>query len=217
MDLWGVMLASCQQELNKLAGINLNGVNHEAVEANAAPPPLETPGMSKALAILQRAEAIRAEMEATKVAGATEEAEKTQDKYIRVVRPYARAGFTGMGTGTALASLLAFKQGKKIGLKASFGGKGSGRKIQATGAALGLSGGLADRHYTDKKLHQAAFAEKEKKSTITDPAAALKASQKIGRFGRVATTNTMGKPGPTIKQTVPLIGRKGTLPTIGGK
>lgn len=194
LHLWNAFFDECQ----KIAAIDTSNLNSEtSMSGMAGAPTFETAALKQARNVLSRADAV-------KTAGAVEEAKATRkkDKYVKKVRPYAKAGLTGMGVGTALTSLV----------------HPANRKLQLLGAAVGTAGGVADRMYTNKVVSPKKPATapqpaaKKKTATIMNPSAALKGAQKIGRFGRVATTNSMFKAGPSIKQQTPLVGRAGALP-----
>lgn len=187
---WRRIRDGFNSELGKIAAFHVGNLSPDTIMENSLPPgPMETSGLHKARQILARVDENIAQKTASK--------DPEKDPYVTKVRPWAKRALVGAGSGAMLSRLVA-----------------STPHATRVGAGVGAGVALADKAYTLKKYRNVSERKKEKTkiATLTDPLASLKASQKIGRFSRVATTNTIGKVGPGIKQQIPLLGRTGTLP-----
>lgn len=211
---WDKVHSSFKTELGKIAAFHVGNLSPETVMNNSMPPgPMETAGLQTARNVLSRMNQPQPQ-EQQKVAATSRH--KDDHAYVKT-RPWISRSIGGAGVGGMLASLT--DAGKKRSVMDKIRKKNlpaNMQKRRVVGAALGTSAALADKIYMEiyRKEDERRRKPKTKSATITDPIASLRSAQKIGRFSRVATTNTMGKAGPGIKQQVPLIGRKGILPGL---
>lgn len=186
-----------RDELSKIAEVSLHGLSPQTVLAQKPAPPMETPGMQKALAVIDR-------MQMNKTA-----ARKRQSAAPTLSNaPYLPQGQASEGSKLDRA--------KSLGAH-TLGGMGAGRLISdftphgapqsrkftamAIGGAVGVADYLHKRHQQKKQV--------AKTAAVASPGLHLMASQKVGKL-----TQTLKK-GPSLKSQVPLIGRKGSLPTPG--
>jgi hypothetical protein len=174
-------------ELEKISEINLSGLSPETILKNSQPPPpMETPGYSKARDILQRAEIIK-----------TSQAEDTVfDRAAKTIGPTLGGMALGKGVGE-LANV--FRPGT-LSDEAK-------RKLMAAGAVLGTANTAYKkvRDYRNRKqLEQPMQKTQEMVKLSSTPAHRLKASKQVGTVGTSVSTA-----GPSIKsQTSGLIGKK---------
>jgi hypothetical protein len=96
------MKSAMNDELRKIAGINLMGLSPGNVLGARMAQPLETPGTQKAMEAIQRA----AEIQPPQV--------KLANKAKSFNRKYLAPGLSGAATGTLLSSLLIPPRGKDL-------------------------------------------------------------------------------------------------------
>lgn len=197
---WKNIQAGLFDELGKIAEISLNGLSPQTImERSQPPPPMETPGLSKAQAILDRAQTIKT---AARVKGHT----------IGVPQ------YGVLGRAPEGPPPTAFDKAKKIGVNA-VGGMGVGKLLtdyathvknvkggiplkpspRASLAGMTAGGVLGLANYARNAHREKQFA---KTSSFTSPAEQLKASRQVG------TIKQDIHQGPSIKAQIPLIGRK---------
>lgn len=231
---WERVKAAFFDELGKMAQVDLSGVKAETSMAASAVQPMETSGLTQARRILSKVASDgrkRRRVSAPTLVPTPYIPPSTgTDKPTAWGKAKNLGAHTlgGMGAGRLISELTP---------------KGASPKRKFIGTAVGGVVGAADYAQKklkqirqdreqvktssfrtlglspeeSKKLRKhLEGVEKglKKTATLVDPMASLKASQKIGRFGRVATNGTMNKAGPGLKAQVPLIGRTGTLPGV---
>ena len=192
-------------ELSKIATIGLQGLSPETILEKGQPaPPMETPGLTKAQAILDRAQTVKT---AARLRGSA-----------LGLPQYQSMG--GAADGPAPAAL---DKAKRVGINA-VGGMGIGKLVTEAGnhvhnlatraptplkpssktslIGLGIGGGLGIANYA-RNVHRERQFEKAKMGAFESPAEQLKANRQVG------TIKNDIHAGPTIKAQIPLIGRKG--------
>ena len=190
---WDSVKSGLLDELEKIAGVDLSGLSPQTLLSQKTPPPMETDGYQKAVQILDRAAMLKS-------AGVHKPASQTDDPYVKHVRPAFKAALKGTGAAFTLGTLHSL---------AAHGTPSMSRNKNLVLAGVGALGGLADHSYTSHALKKNPKL-KEHTASITSPAFALRASQKVGKLGQ-----DLNK-GPGFKQQIrgTLVGRKGALPPV---
>lgn len=214
---WKTAKTALFDELEKISGMSLSGLSAETVLSQKAPEPMQTAGLQKAMAVLDR-------MEMNKTAAArrvkappqyymqnlhTLGTKEEEPKGVEKAKKIGVHGLAGAGAGKFIGEIAT-----KSPWAQSWAGKDPSKFIQRSNklnnmtwgsTVAGLAGGLANyAHKEHKKKQQAQQAVK----TASTPALQLKASQQVGKVDQKISA------GPGIKTQIrgSLIGRKGALP-----
>ncbi len=195
---WPTIHIGFFDELSKIAEINLSGLSPETIMEKGQPPaPMETPGLAKAQAILDRAQT-------TKVA-----AKKTRVQGSAIGAPH----YLALGKSPDGPEPTTLDKVKKVGINA-IGGMGVGKlltdyghslknakpspRVMAAGMTAGGLLGLANYARTSHREREF----KKSAGTFTSPAEQLKSTRQVG------TVKNGPHKGPGIKAQIPLMGRK---------
>ena len=171
-------------ELQKISEVSLAGISHENVQRMASPaPPMETPGLTKALAILDRAQGLPklaffdqvdnpSLPQMRRAAGVKKRKDKPTDGAVQQTGSAAAHTLGGMGAGRMVAD---FAHGP--GAVASH----SLRRGQWQGMALGSA--LGATTYLGKRLAKRKQEEKTAAlvPTVQSPAKQLHYGQQTGK------------------------------------
>ena len=212
---WDAARAGFEDELFKIADVNLRGLSAETVmKASQPPPAMETPGFQKARDILGRASMMKTSA-SRHVTGSGSALGLPQIQRMKDAdqkdpslagRATSLAGHTGAGAGV----------GRMVGFMAhgphlTEANKKSLHSKQWYGTAIGAGVGAAS--YLGRKAYQGHQAKKKAELTklSTSPAQSLKATQQVG--GMRTTTGSSG-PGPTSQIRGRLIGKKFVPPGV---
>lgn len=116
-------LTGLDDELSKIAEFNLSGLSTETILGQKEPEPLVTPGMGKAMKILERSQT---------ASTAGDNQSVLEGRGSRRIRQVGKAGLAGAGVGTLLSS-LSFRPNANISTRR-----------RTTGAIIGAGAGVMD-------------------------------------------------------------------------
>lgn len=200
---WARMQTGFFDELRKIAEISLHGLSPGTVlEKSQPPPPMETPGLSKAQAILDRAQS-------------TKTAARLRGSAIGVPE------YRNLGKAPAGPPPTVTDKAKKIGVNA-VGGMGIGKLMTEFGnhihnmatkapvplkpssktslIGMGVGGALGLANYARNAHREKKFSKVS--GAFLSPAEQLKSTRQVG------TQKQDIHSGPSIKAQIPLVGRK---------
>lgn len=170
---WDIVQAACVDEFAKIAGIDLSGISHENVMALSQPaPPMETTGLSKAMAVLARYDQMQ------KVAFVDQISNPYQPELQRATGRKKKKSSDGPTVGGAVAHTVGGAGAGRIAADFAAGPKAMGQALrgkQWKGMALGAAGGAVS--YAAKKM-------KSKEAMMMggfSPANSLKISSQVAK------------------------------------
>lgn len=199
---WGRAHASFLEELEKIAEVSLAGLSPKTLLAQQPAPPMQTPGLAKTMAILDRAEMLKTaakkkrkapDVDAARhvvpgisaLAGASKDEPKGKYDSAKSGVLHGLAGLTG---GSAVGEFASGPAAKRTFLRS--------RRMRWYGGAVGLGVGAGEFARKHHKARKAAKEQAKTAAVMPTPGLRLMAAQKVAK----PQISRPLKSGPTIRR-----------------